>query len=155
MHKTAQGKTQNGIIRKIIPPGVVSEPDPVTGAYNPFPTYSFTGSVRPVYPLSARRAVPKSIRHPDWAEAGIPKAEKRLNRSKIDILDAKGQAAMRKVCKLAREVLDITAAELKPGITTDYLDEVCHKACIERNVRATRFTIMEGLPNLGSHILLP
>ncbi|KAI4230024.1 MAG: hypothetical protein L6R36_000403 [Xanthoria steineri] len=116
LHKTAQGKTQN-----------------VTGAYNPFPTYSFTGSVRPVYPLSARRAVPKSIRHPDWAEAGIPKAEKRLNRSKIDILDAKGQAAMRKVCRLAREVLDITAAELKPGITTDYLDEVCHKACIERN----------------------
>ena len=49
---------------------------------------------------------------------------------------------MRKVCKLAREVLDITAAELKPGITTDYLDKVCHKACIERNVRATRFMMM-------------
>ncbi|KAI4256429.1 MAG: hypothetical protein L6R42_006232, partial [Xanthoria sp. 1 TBL-2021] len=116
LHKTAQGKTQN-----------------VTGAYNPFPTHPFTGSVRPVYPLSARRSVPKSIRHPDWAETGIPKGEKRLNRSKIDILDAKGQYAMRKVCKLAREVLDITAADLKPGITTDYLDEVCHKACIERN----------------------
>ena len=43
---------------------------------------------------------------------------------------------MRKVCKLAREVLDITAAELKPGITTDYLDEVCHKATVERNVSA-------------------
>lgn len=41
---------------------------------------------------------------------------------------------MRKVCRLAREVLDVTAAELKPGITTDYLDEVCHKACVERNV---------------------
>lgn len=142
MHKTAQGKTQNGIIRKIITPRVVSEPDPVTGAYNPFPTHPFTGSVRPVYPLSARRAVPKSVRHPDWAETGIPKGEKRLNRSKIDILDAKGQDAMRKVCKLAREVLDITAAELKPGITTDYLDEVCHKACVERNVSATRFTML-------------
>lgn len=41
---------------------------------------------------------------------------------------------MRKVCKLSREVLDIVAAELRPGVTTDYLDEVCHKACIERNV---------------------
>jgi methionyl aminopeptidase len=42
---------------------------------------------------------------------------------------------MRKVCRLGREVLDIVAAELKPGITTDYLDEVCHKACVERKVR--------------------
>jgi methionyl aminopeptidase len=83
------------------------------------------------------RTVPESIRRPDWAEDGEPKAEPRLNRSKIDLLDAKGQAAMRKVCILAREVLDITAAEVRPGITTDYLDEVCHKACIERNVSAT------------------
>ncbi|KAL8774147.1 MAG: hypothetical protein Q9209_001255 [Squamulea sp. 1 TL-2023] len=63
----------------------------------------------------------------------MPKGEKRLNRSKIDILDAKRQDAMRKVCKLAQEVLDITAAELKPGVTTDYLDEVCHNACVERD----------------------
>jgi methionyl aminopeptidase len=80
------------------------------------------------------RTLPDSIKRPDWAEDGIPKAERRLNRSKIDILDDKGQAAMRKVCRLAREVLDVTAVELKPGITTDYLDEVCHRACVERNV---------------------
>ncbi|PKY01238.1 methionine aminopeptidase 1 [Aspergillus campestris IBT 28561] len=104
----------------------------VNGTYNPFPTFSFTGPVRPVYPLSPMRTVPKSIRHPDWAETGIPKAEQRLSRTKIDLLDAQGQQAMRKVCRLAREVLDITAAELKPGITTDYLDEVCHRACVER-----------------------
>jgi methionyl aminopeptidase len=83
------------------------------------------------------RTVPGSIKRPDWAEDGKPKAEQRLNRSKVDLLDAKGQAAMRKVCSLAREVLDITAAEVRPGITTDYLDEVCHKACVERNVSAT------------------
>lgn len=56
------------------------------------------------------RTLPKSIRRPDWSETGIPKAERRLNRSKIVILDAKGQEAMRKVCRLAREVLDIAAA---------------------------------------------
>jgi len=82
--------------------------------------------------------VPKSIPHPDWAETGIPKAENALNRHKIDILDAKGIKAMRKVCSIGREVLDIVAAELKPGITTDYLDEVCHNACVERKVSATR-----------------
>lgn len=35
---------------------------------------------------------------------------------------------------MAREVLDVAARELKPGVTTDYIDEVVHKACIERDV---------------------
>ncbi|KAJ5933501.1 hypothetical protein N7454_005830 [Penicillium verhagenii] len=103
-----------------------------SGLHNPFPTFAYTGSVRPVYPLSPRRPVPKTIRHPDWADTGIPKGEKRLNKYKVDLLDAKAQEAMRKVCRLAREVLDITAAAMKPGVTTDYLDEVCHNACVER-----------------------
>lgn len=109
-----------------------------TGPYNPFPTYPYTGSVRPVYPLSPRRPVPKSIKHPDWAETGIPEREMRLNRSKWDLLDVKGQEGMRKVCRLAREVLDITAAAMKPGVTTDYLDEICHNACVERDVSEVR-----------------
>ncbi|KAL9615848.1 MAG: hypothetical protein Q9160_009211 [Pyrenula sp. 1 TL-2023] len=119
----AQDKTHNGIIHNSFIPLSTLKPDLVPGVYNPFPKHSFTGSIRPIYPLSARRAVPESIKHPDWAETGIPKGERRLNRSKIDTLDAHGQEAMRKVCKLAREVLDITAAELKPGITTDYIDK--------------------------------
>jgi methionyl aminopeptidase len=46
---------------------------------------------------------------------------------------------MRKVCRLAREVLDIAAAAIKPGVTTDYIDEIVHKACVERNVGALIF----------------
>lgn len=42
---------------------------------------------------------------------------------------------MRVVCRLAREVLDIAARALKPGVTTDYIDEIVHKACVERDVR--------------------
>lgn len=45
---------------------------------------------------------------------------------------------MRKVCRLAREVLDIAAAAIKPGVTTDYIDEIVHKACIERDVSQLR-----------------
>lgn len=41
---------------------------------------------------------------------------------------------MRKVCRLAREVLDAAARELKPGVTTDYIDEVVHRECIKRDV---------------------
>ncbi|RYP92068.1 hypothetical protein DL770_001798 [Monosporascus sp. CRB-9-2] len=110
--------------------GLSLNPTQLPDFKNPFPTYSFTGPVRLVYPLSAKRTVPKSIAHPDYAETGISKSERRLNRAKVDILGAKGQEAMRKVCRLARQVLDIVAAELKPGITTDYLDEICHNAFI-------------------------
>ena len=41
---------------------------------------------------------------------------------------------MRKVCRLAREVLDIAAREVKPGVTTDYIDELVHRECIKRDV---------------------
>jgi methionyl aminopeptidase len=50
---------------------------------------------------------------------------------------------MRKVCRLAREVLDITAAAMKPGVTTDYLDAICHNACIERDVGAIQNDFQE------------
>jgi methionyl aminopeptidase len=56
--------------------------------------------------------------------------------NKIEQLDAKAQDGMRKVCRLAREVLDIAAAALRPGITTDEIDEIVHSACMERNVSA-------------------
>lgn len=35
--------------------------------------------------------------------------------------------------QLGREVLDIAAAHVKPGVTTDFIDEIVHKATIERN----------------------
>ncbi|KAJ1324604.1 methionyl aminopeptidase [Microdochium nivale] len=132
-HKTAQGKLANGILSSLITPKAVSEPDPATGHFNPFPKYNYTGPLRPVYPLSPMRQVPKSIKRPDYADTGIPQSERFLNRNKFDILDQAGQDAMRKVCRLGREVLDIIAAEVRPGVTTDYLDEVCHKATIERD----------------------
>ncbi|MCJ1356272.1 MAG: Methionine aminopeptidase 1 [Icmadophila ericetorum] len=127
-------KTDGSILKNLFPPRIVSEPDPVNGHYNPFPTFPFTGALRPVYPLSSRRAVPASIQHPDYAADGNPKSERKfVGRNNITILDKKQQEAMRKVCRLAREVLDIAAAEVRPGITTDYIDEVVHKACLERN----------------------
>ena len=115
-------------------PKVISELDPATGSFNPFPTFQFTGPLRPVYPLSPRREVPTRIPHPDYAKDGIPKSE-RIGRYNITILNAKEQEGMRKVCRLAREVLDIAARAAVPGVTTDYIDEIVHKACLERNVR--------------------
>lgn len=120
-------------LRNLLTPGLESKIDPETGNYNPFPTYPFTGPLRPAYPLSPKRQVPESISRPDYAVSGIPKSSF-VRRNQIEQLDKKAQDAMRKVCRLAREVLDIAAAAAKPGVTTDYLDEIVHKACIERNV---------------------
>ena len=107
----------------------------VAAFYNPFPKFEFTGSLRPVYPLSPKRTVPPHIQRPDYAEDGNPKSERKFfGRNNITILNQKEQEGMRKVCRLAREVLDIAAKEIRPGVTTDYLDEVVHKACIERDV---------------------
>lgn len=118
-----------------VKPQLVSQPDPDTGFHNPFPNFAFTGSLRPVYPLSPKREVPASIPHPDYAVDGIPKKGRSLVRmNRVEILDEKAQQGMRKVCRLAREVLDVAAAALRPGITTDEIDEIVHKACIERNV---------------------
>ncbi|EMC94305.1 hypothetical protein BAUCODRAFT_35491 [Baudoinia panamericana UAMH 10762] len=104
------------------------------GHFNPFPAYPFTGSLRPVYPLSPRRTVPERIQHPDYAQHGVPVSEQKITvRNKLRILDKKEQAAMRKVCRLGREVLDIAAREVKPGVTTDHIDKVVHEACIERD----------------------
>ena len=77
--------------------------------------------------------MPDSIRHPNYAKDADPKYTF-IEKSKINILDKKAQEGMRKVCKISREVLDVAAREVKPGVTTDYIDEVVHKACIERNV---------------------
>jgi methionyl aminopeptidase len=59
-------------------------------------------------------------------------------RNRIEILNKEQQEGMRKVCRLAREVLDIAAAAVRPGVTTDYIDEIVHKACLEREVRSVR-----------------
>lgn len=134
-------KQENSIIQNTlnIPPKVVSKPDPETGFYNPFPNFSYTGPLRPVYPLSPTREIPKTIPHPDYAADGIPKAGRSLvNRNKVEILDKKAQDAMRKVCRLAREVLDIAAAAVRPGISTDEIDRIVHDECIKRNVSAPR-----------------
>ncbi|KAJ4420170.1 Methionine aminopeptidase 1 [Gnomoniopsis sp. IMI 355080] len=133
-HK-AMHKTETSIVHHLFPPKVVSKPDPETGDFNPFPNFSYTGPLRPVYPLSAKREIPKSIPWPDYATDGIPKlgARSLMNRNKVEQLDKKGQDAMRKVCRLAREVLDIAAAALRPGVTTDEIDKIVHEECIKRN----------------------
>ncbi|KAJ3998188.1 peptidase M24, structural domain-containing protein [Lentinula boryana] len=101
-------------------------------SYNPFPDFSFAGTIRPLYPLSPRRTVPDHIPRPDYATTGKPFSELRET-GPPRLLTAEEIEKMRTACRLSREVLDIAASHVRPGITTDELDEIVHNATIERN----------------------
>jgi hypothetical protein len=92
------------------------------GPFNPFPNHRFRGSLRPVYPLSARREVPSHIQRPDYATDGLPRSELAARGSNaIDVLSAQEQEKMRRVCRIGREVLDAAKAAVRVGVTTDEL----------------------------------
>ncbi|TIB73224.1 hypothetical protein E3Q24_01269 [Wallemia mellicola] len=106
------------------------------GAYDPFPNHPYTGKLRPHYPLSPKSIVPDSITKPDYAKDGT------LNFIKSTYGLAKGLATikrlspeeidtMRRVCRLGRYILDKTAQQIKPGVTSDALDKYMHKLAIE------------------------
>ena len=103
--------------------------------HDPFPPQIYTGELRALYPLAPKRPVKENIVRPDYADDGIPRSEQQLGRSTvITSLTSKDDIEkIRNVCRLAREVLDIGAAALKPGITTEYIDEIVHQACMDRD----------------------
>ncbi|RKP08717.1 peptidase M24, structural domain-containing protein [Thamnocephalis sphaerospora] len=103
-------------------------------SYNPWPNYPYTGALRPVYPIAPRREVPAHIQRPDYAEDGMPKSEISARGSaKLEVLPPEDIECMRKVCRLAREVLDEGARAIKVGVTTDEIDRVVHEATIARD----------------------
>jgi methionyl aminopeptidase len=84
------------------------------------------GRVRPGV-VSARRPVPESIARPDYADTGEPLRWAEPMVKAPEIIER-----MRRSGKLAAEVLAETGAAVRPGITTDELDAICHQACLER-----------------------
>lgn len=74
--------------------------------------------------ISPTRQVPSTIARPDYATTGRPQAsipaDLRKDDDTIERMRLAGQAA--------RRVLRKVAAEIKPGVTTDHLDEVGHEA---------------------------
>jgi len=94
------------------------------------PYFDWLGPLRP-YPISSKRLVPDSISKPDWASDGIPKVEPMSDlQNTVEIKTPEQIEKMRETCRIAREVLDAAARAVRPGITTDELDEVVHEATI-------------------------
>ncbi|KAG0659496.1 Methionine aminopeptidase 1 [Rhodotorula mucilaginosa] len=63
---------------------------------------------------------------------GLRDAANRMERQGR-ILNAAQIEGMRKVCRLAREVLDIAASHIRPGITTIEIDQIVHDECVKRD----------------------
>ncbi|ORX58315.1 methionyl aminopeptidase 1 [Hesseltinella vesiculosa] len=100
--------------------------------HDPFPNFSYTGDLKAVYPLSPMRKVPDHIPKPDYSVTSIPVSEEKARGDAIKVLSPEEIQGMRECCKIAREVLDIGAAAVRPGITTDEIDRIIHEATIER-----------------------
>ena len=100
-----------------------------------FENHSYSGPLRVAHVVMPRRTVPSTIQLPDYAADGTPRSEEKFNRTSTSfkVLDQKGIDAMRKVCRLGREVLDIAVRAAKVGVTTEEIDRVVHQACIERD----------------------
>lgn len=102
-------------------------------SYDPWPDFQFTGLLRP-YPVSPTRPLPGHIPRPDYADTGNPASEREAKRAlMIQQLSPEEIKGMRLTCKLAREVLDVAARAIRPGVTTDEIDRMVHEACIERD----------------------
>ncbi|CEQ42715.1 SPOSA6832_04545 [Sporobolomyces salmonicolor] len=118
-------------------PGKYQFPEGTKDAFDS--RFKYTGPLRAVAPVEPvpKREVPAHIPRPDYATElnGVSFTEEVANRSERigRILKPDEIEGMRKVCKLAREVLDIAASHVRPGITTLELDAIVHEECIKRN----------------------
>lgn len=102
--------------------------------YDPFPDFPYTGTLRPAYPLSQRRAVPEHIPRPDYADDGIPISEqKRDYTTKIPIYTEEQIKIIKQAATFGREILDAAAEIVKAGITTEEIDELVHNETIKRD----------------------
>lgn len=94
-------------------------------------SFPYTGTIRPAK-MSPTRVVPDDIPRPDYAIDGIPKARKPTMPWDIVIQSPEDIAAMRVVCRMAREVLDAAGRAVRVGATTDEIDAIVHAETIAR-----------------------
>ncbi|XP_055381240.1 methionine aminopeptidase 1 [Condylostylus longicornis] len=114
--------------------GKLKNKNSISGEYNPWPFFTFTGKLRP-FPLTQKREVPAEIGRPDYADhpKGKSACEEALRgNTAIKVLDDDEIEAMKVACKLGRECLDAGAAIIEVGTTTDEIDRIVHEAAIER-----------------------
>jgi methionyl aminopeptidase len=77
--------------------------------------------------VSPMLSVPAGIARPDYAETGAPGRRDEPMVKSAEVLER-----MRRAGTVAAEVLAVTSAAVRPGVTTDEIDAVAHQAYIDR-----------------------
>ncbi|NNE11492.1 MAG: M24 family metallopeptidase, partial [Ilumatobacter sp.] len=78
--------------------------------------------------VSPMRSVPDHIARPSWADTGVPVMWDEPRVMTPEVIER-----MRHAGKVAAEILRLTGEFLRPGITTDEVDEYSHQLYIERD----------------------
>ncbi|CAE1284948.1 map [Acanthosepion pharaonis] len=81
--------------------------------------------------VSSQRSVPSHIQKPPYVSTTPGKDACPPH---IEIHSPEQISKIKEACILARKILNLTAKELKVGITTDNIDEIVHQLCIDNNV---------------------
>ena len=79
--------------------------------------------------------MPEGILLPDYAlQPDGSSACERAGVREVPVLEGEELETMRMACKLGREVLDIAARFMRPGVTGDEIDRVVYQACVDRKI---------------------
>ncbi len=74
--------------------------------------------------VSPRRAVPPEIPRPDYATGGRPRLAGK------DVKTPDELERLRRACRAAARVLRVSGAAVRPGITTDALEDLAHQETV-------------------------
>ena len=77
--------------------------------------------------LSPRRSVPPAIERPHYADTGGASRRDEPNVKEPEVIERMGRTG-----QAAAEILAEVGAAVRPGVTTDELDALCHDACTSR-----------------------
>ena len=96
--------------------------------------------------ISPWRTVPPEIERPAYADTGVA-----IRRPEPHVKSPEIIERMRRTGRSAAEVLALTGAAVRPGITTDELDAICHAACIEQGGYPSPLNY-NGFPQVAVHL---
>lgn len=96
------------------------------------PPFNYGGDLRPWPIMTPRnqlhlRTVPPEVPRPDYAETADPVSEVESKQQQIVVqYNAKQIDVLRRCCQVARGALDAVVRAVRPGVTTEELDKICH-----------------------------
>ena len=116
-------------VHKLVHNGI----SPSNGVSSKFNNFKFTGPLRPGV-VSPMAKVPDHIKKPDYAVSGIPVSERNWDESVIPKFESEDDLKkLRAVALIGRKALDLGHSLVKPGVTTDAINNAIHDFIISQD----------------------